>query len=94
MLFDWDAGNREKCQKHGMSIEEIEAVLLGEPYIGPNRIAGAETRFHAIGHTPEGRIAFVVFTWREAGDELAVRPISARYMRAKEVKKHEQDREG
>lgn len=22
--FDWDAGNREKCQKHGVSLQEIE----------------------------------------------------------------------
>jgi hypothetical protein len=25
--FDWDDGNRDKCQKHGMSIGEIEAVF-------------------------------------------------------------------
>jgi hypothetical protein len=25
--FDWDTGNWEKCQKHGVSIAEIEAVL-------------------------------------------------------------------
>jgi uncharacterized DUF497 family protein len=21
--FDWDAGNREKCRKHGLTIEDI-----------------------------------------------------------------------
>jgi hypothetical protein len=26
--FDWDDGNRSKCQKHGMSIAEIEALFL------------------------------------------------------------------
>jgi uncharacterized DUF497 family protein len=25
--FDWDHGNRDKCQKHGMSIGDIEAVF-------------------------------------------------------------------
>jgi hypothetical protein len=25
--FDWDHGNRDKCQKHGMSIGEIEGGL-------------------------------------------------------------------
>lgn len=25
--FDWDAGNRDKCQKHGVSIPEIEHVI-------------------------------------------------------------------
>jgi predicted DNA binding CopG/RHH family protein len=28
--FDWDEGNRLKCQKHGVSIEEIEDLLLSE----------------------------------------------------------------
>jgi uncharacterized DUF497 family protein len=22
--FDWDDGNREKCQKHGVALEEVE----------------------------------------------------------------------
>ena len=25
--FNWDAGNRKKCQKHGVSIAEIESVF-------------------------------------------------------------------
>ena len=25
--FDWDRGNRKKCQKHGLSIAEIESVF-------------------------------------------------------------------
>ena len=25
--FDWDDGNREKCQRHGVSIAEIEHAL-------------------------------------------------------------------
>jgi hypothetical protein len=25
--FDWDAANREKCSKHGVTIAEIEALL-------------------------------------------------------------------
>jgi len=26
--FDWDDGNREKCRKHGMTLAEIEHVLV------------------------------------------------------------------
>lgn len=33
--FDWDAGNRDKCQKHGVSIAEIEAFLRGDPKVAP-----------------------------------------------------------
>jgi uncharacterized DUF497 family protein len=29
--FDWDSGNRAKCQKHGVSIAEIESLFLGTP---------------------------------------------------------------
>jgi uncharacterized DUF497 family protein len=92
MLFDWDAGNREKCQQHGVSVEAIEAVLSGHPYIAPDpHPREVETRFQAIDQTPEGRHVFIVFTFRERPEGLAVRPISARYMHAKEVRKYEQD---
>lgn len=92
MLFDWDPGNREKCRKHGVSIETIEAVLSGNPYIGPDPYPrGIEARFQAIGQTLEGRHVFIVFTFREWPEGLALRAISARYMHAKEVRKHEQD---
>ncbi len=91
MEFDWDAGNREKCLKHDVSVEEIEAVLSGRPYIGPDpHPREIEARFQAIGQTPQGRHVFIVFTFRERLEGLAVRPISARYMHAKEVRKHEQ----
>ena len=92
MLFDWDAGNREKCRKHGVSVGEIEAVLSGRPYIGPDPYPRKiEARYQAIDRTAEGRHVFIVFTFREGPAGLAVRPISARYMHAKEVRKHEQD---
>jgi hypothetical protein len=29
--FDWDSGNREKSQKHGVSIADIEAFFAGAP---------------------------------------------------------------
>ena len=91
MLFDWDAGNREKCRKHGVSVEEIEFVLSGEPFIGPDPYPrDIEARLQAIDRTTEGRHLFVVFTFRETAEGLAVRPISARFMHAKEVSRHEQ----
>ena len=75
--FDWDAGNRDKCARR-VPIEEIEALIedprtliSGDPYDG-------ETRFRALGHNPEGRPLFVVFTMREKDGALFVRPISAR----------------
>ncbi len=32
---DWDDGNRGKRQKHGVSIQEIEEMLVGQPAILP-----------------------------------------------------------
>jgi uncharacterized DUF497 family protein len=26
--FDWDDGNRDKCQKHGLSTSDVEHVLV------------------------------------------------------------------
>ena len=34
--FDWDAGNRTKCQKHGVTIDEIETFLLDNPRVAPD----------------------------------------------------------
>jgi uncharacterized protein len=89
--FDWDHGNREKCQKHGMSIGEIEAVFTRPVLILPDHEnASGESRLKAIGTTPAGRHAFIVFTWRtERTDGALLRPISARYMHKGEVEAYE-----
>lgn len=88
--FDWDRGNREKCQKHGMAISEIESVFAGAPRVAPDLAhSGAETRFVAIGTTHGGRAAFVAFTLREKGGRTLIRPVSARFMHRKEVERHE-----
>ena len=86
--FDWDDGNRDKCQKHGMSIEEIEGVFTRPVVILPDREnASGERRLKAIGTTPEGRHAFIVLTWR-AGSAL-LPPVSARYMHKSEIEAYE-----
>lgn len=91
MLFDWDDGNREKCQKHGLTIAEIEAVLSGDFNVRPDPQSPAqEPRFQVIEQAAAGRHVFIVFTFRETRHGTAIRPISARYMHAKEVRKYEQ----
>ena len=84
--FDWDAANRTKCQKHGVTIAAIESLFLRGVMILPD--AGhsqRELRYRAIGHTEEDRTVFVVFTMRRSKGELLIRPISARYMHKKEA---------
>jgi uncharacterized DUF497 family protein len=84
--FDWDEGNRRKCQKHGVSIEEIEELLLSEPMVAPDvKHSKDEQRFIAAGRTGKGRALFVAFTMRRKEDVLLVRPVSARYMHRNEI---------
>lgn len=90
--FDWDDGNRAKCQKHGVSITDIEAVFSRDPPVAPDlKHATAEDRFIAIGRTGEGRPIFVAFTIRIGKNRRYIRPISARYMHKKEIERYEKE---
>jgi uncharacterized DUF497 family protein len=88
LRFDWDDGNWPKCGKHGLTQAQIEEAFQSDPLIAPDPNP-AETRWRAIGRLSTARLVFVVFTYREVGAELLIRPISARYMHAKEVKHYE-----
>jgi uncharacterized DUF497 family protein len=89
--FDWDAGNRAKCQKHGVTIAEIEALFSESLLIVPDAThSKSETRIRALGKISAGRMIFLVFTIRLKGGRR-VRPISARYMHAKEVASYEKE---
>src|SRR5436853_7625691 len=88
--FDWDAGNQAKCQSHGVSIEEIEAVLRDEPRVAPDLAHSAnEDRFIAVGRNRNGRPLFIAFTIRERNQQRLIRPITARYMHATEIQRYE-----
>jgi uncharacterized protein len=88
--FNWDRGNREKCQKHGLSITEIEGAFRRPVLILPDKEnPKGEQRFRAIGTIRTGRKIFAVFTLRKHGESVLIRPISARYMHKKEVESYE-----
>ena len=60
--FDWDDGNRSKCQKHGVSLTEIEALFARSPRIAPDpKHSAGEDRLIAVGRTTTGRPLFVAF---------------------------------
>lgn len=85
--FDWDSGNWPKCGKHGVSQEEIERLFLeGHARIAPDfkHTTPTESRHIAAGRV-DGRAMFVAFAFRGK----LIRPISARYMHAKEAKNYE-----
>ena len=53
--LDWDAGNRPKCTRHGVSILEIEGVFQGDVWVFPDLAHSVrETRFLGIGRTAAG----------------------------------------
>jgi uncharacterized protein len=88
--FDWDTGNLEKCQKHGVSVAEIEALLRSDPGIAPGPDHSAqEDRFIAVGRNAAGRPLFVAFTFRMKDGQRLIRPVSARYMHKKEIEGYE-----
>ena len=90
--FDWDKGNRDKCGKHGLSTAVIESLFTRPLAILPDAAhSQRERRFRAIGRTDKGRGVFLVFTLRRRGDELLIRPISARYMHKKEIDAYEEE---
>jgi uncharacterized protein len=87
---DWDEANREKCQKHGVSIAEIEAVLRASPRVAPDPAHSVhEDRFVAVGRNPEGRPIFVAFTFCIRHGRLTIRPVTARYMHKQEAQSYE-----
>ena len=87
--FDWDDGNRFKCQKHGMGLTDIEEVFADVIQVAVDEgHSTTEARQLAIGRTRAGRPAFVVFTLRLIEGRTLIRPVSARYMHAKEVKRY------
>ena|SRR5687768_7909495 len=88
--FDWDEGNTEKCQIHGVKAEEIESVFQNHPYVGINsKHSRAEERLNAVGITNDRKHVFVVFTFRKVKNETLIRPISARFMHKKEIEHYE-----
>ncbi len=94
-VCDWDIGNRAKCQKHGVSVDEIEELFARPIMILPDTAhSTTEERLRAVGRTRADRYVFLVFTQREHGGQKFIRPISARYMHQKEIDSYEKENPG
>jgi len=88
--FDWDDGNWPKCGQHGVSREEIEQVLADARIAPDPKHSQEEARYIAVGRNEKGRPIFVAFAVRLRESQYFIRPISARYMHAKEVTRYEE----
>ena len=91
--FDWDSGNSEKCEKHGLPREIIEEFFCQRNiYVAPDiKHSGLETRFFAIGRISNERAVIIIFTIRNNKGKKLIGPISARFMHQKEVDKYEKE---
>jgi uncharacterized DUF497 family protein len=90
--FEWDLGNeRKSVDKHGVGQSEVEQMFFNEPLLlsGDVRHSQDEERFHALGHTDDGRKLHVTFTLRR--DHTLIRVISARDMSRKEKNRYAQE---
>ncbi|MBP9664131.1 MAG: BrnT family toxin [Pyrinomonadaceae bacterium] len=88
--FDWDAGNIDKCEKHGVAIADLEEMFSRPLHIlADGQHSEHEDRLIAVGKTTDGRGVFVGFTFRPGQTGFPVRPITARFMHKREVEKHE-----
>lgn len=88
--FEWDTGNARKNEKHGVTAAEAEQVFFNQPLIllEDTKHSQDEPRYHALGHTHDGRLLYITFTLR--GEGALVRVISARDMHRKERVFYEQ----
>jgi uncharacterized DUF497 family protein len=90
--FDWDKGNRTKCEKHGVSIVEIENLFAHGPRVAPDpKHSADEDRLIAVGRTGAGRPIFVAFTIRTKNKLRLIRPVTARFMHVKEIAAYEEE---
>ena len=74
-------GTESKCQKYGLSIEQIETLFARGPLIAPDpKHSADEDRLIAVGRTSTGRPVFVAFTIRVKNNRRFIRPLTARFM--------------
>lgn len=64
LSFEWDESNTSHLEKHGITPEEAEQVILNEPIDLEMQVRGGEPRNPQVGETDLGRVLVVVTTWR------------------------------
>jgi uncharacterized DUF497 family protein len=76
--FDWDCGNRDKCQKQASRSPSSKGLFRSPIAVFPDpEHSTREERFKAIGRTEDGRGVLIVFTLRVRDGETLIRPIGA-----------------
>lgn len=85
--FEWDEGNLEKSQRHGVSKMEIEQIYFDKKkkLIFDEKHSFSEERYILVGRSKKKRWIYTSMTIRDD----KVRIFSARYMHKKEVELYE-----
>lgn len=76
LIFEWDRANLDHIARHGVTADEAEQVVLGDPLDIEMQVAepdNSEERLLQLGVTAKGRILQLLTTWRDG----KVRVISA-----------------
>jgi uncharacterized DUF497 family protein len=67
LIFEWDAANLDHIARHGVTQEEAEQAISGDPLDIEMQIADGddnEERLLQLGETANGRILQLLTTWR------------------------------
>ncbi len=59
-LFDWDDANARHLDRHGITPQEAEQVILNQPADLASELRNQEERHTQVGETDAGRILIVV----------------------------------
>jgi len=88
--FEWDDGNRDKCQNMASRSRKSKTCLCAALVLRPiPNIPAEEERLIAVGKTTAGRSLFAAFTIRTKGGRILIRVVTARYMHEKEIAAYE-----
>jgi uncharacterized DUF497 family protein len=69
-LFDWDTANIAHIAVHGVTPEEAEEVVFGDPMELDFDVENGEERWTYVGESRAGRVLTVLFTTR--GERIRV----------------------
>ena len=81
-----------RCNRTPAESSKTEALFAHSPRIAPDpKHSADEDRLIAVGRTSTGRPVFVAFTIRTKHGRRLIRPVTARYMHAKEIAAYEKE---
>ena len=63
--FDWDVENTRHLRRHGVTPEEFEELMTGDPFFLEYQTEHGEERYKVLGVIGSGRMLIALWTPRE-----------------------------